>query len=168
VKDYTVGKKRQFGKTTLGKAEKWLVEAAKKAGLDIGDFEHETTNDFVSHVMNRHGNEAIESARSQVAIKSMDFGRIPEIVMDPDYVMVGARRKNEDIVIYAKKMEDGTAFYIEEILRGNHNRTLRGKTMYKRKGNIDEKMFETLAGQNGKTDLTKAKIVVGRGRPFPR
>ena len=39
--------------------------------------------------------------------------------------------------------------------------------MYKRKGDIDEKMFETLAGQNGKTDLTKAKIVVGRGRPFP-
>ena len=149
-------------KVPLGKVENWLVDEARKVGLDIEGFEHEITNEFVSHVMNRHGNAKSEAAHGQVAIKQDDFNKIPELVREPDFMAVGAKRNGKDILVYARKMPDGTTLCIEEILRGKNNRKLRGKTMYKRKGNINETNLEITIKQNGKTDLSNVKIV-GRG-----
>jgi hypothetical protein len=62
-------------KIPMGKVEKWLVDEAKEVGLDINGFEHEITNEFVTHVMNNHGNEKTEKNRGQIAIKQDDFIR---------------------------------------------------------------------------------------------
>jgi len=154
-------------KISMGRVEKWLVDEARTVGLDIEGFEHEITNEFVNHVMNRHGNAKSEAAYGQVAIKQDDFGKIPELVREPDFLLIGAKRNGKDILVYAKKMLDGTTLYLEEILRGKKNQTLRGKTMYKRKGDINEINLEVAVRQNGKTDLSKAKIISRGGGHSP-
>jgi len=149
----------RFDKVTIGKAEKWLVDAAKKVGLDIDGFKHEITNDFVSHVRKHHAHEKFEAERGQVAIKEADFGRIPKLIKAPDYAIVGARRDNKNFLIYAKKTADGTMLYFEEILAGRKNRALRGKTLFKIKGDIDEKKLASIVTLNGKTDISRAKKI---------
>jgi hypothetical protein len=154
-------------KIPMGKVEKWLVDEAKEVGLDIDGFKHEITNEFVTHVMNNHGDEKKEKSRGQIAIKQDDFNKIPDILRKPDITIVGAKRKNENIIIHAKKMEDGTTVYLEEVLTGRTNRTLRGKTMYKRKGDVDEESLKSVVTMNEKTDLSGAKIVIGGGGHSP-
>jgi len=158
----------KFEKQRIGTVSKWLVDEAKKAGLDIDGFEHEITNEFANHVLNRHGNENGEASKGMIAIKEADFGDIPEIVKAPDYVIIGARRKNEDFVIYAKKTESGTMLYFEEVLRGRGNRTLRGKTMYKRKGDLDKETFISIVTNRDRTDVSSARIVRGAGGISPQ
>jgi len=150
-------------KISLGKVGKWLVREAKKVGLDIVGFEHEITNEFVRHVIKNHGNEKIESARGQIAIKESDFRKIPEIVRKPDYAIVGAKRNGKCIVIYTKKTNGDTILYFEDILSGRNNRTLRGKTMYKRKNDTDKEAVLNVITSRYKTDVSGAKIVVGAG-----
>jgi len=53
MKDYPVGNEkcgRKSDKVTVGKAERWLVDEAKKVGLNIDGFKHEITSDFINHV----------------------------------------------------------------------------------------------------------------------
>jgi hypothetical protein len=94
-------------KIPMGKVEKWLVDEAKKVGLDIDGFEHEITNHFVNHVMKEHGDEKAEATQGQIAIKKEDFEKIPDIVKSPDYVMVGGKYtkgefKGNNFLAYAK------------------------------------------------------------------
>ena len=150
---------RRFDKSTIGKVEKWLADEARKVGLDIDGFKHEITSDFVSHVRKHHAHEKFESRKGQIAVEEADFGRIPELIRNPDYAIVGARRNNKNFLIYAKKMATGTMLYFEEVLEGRKNRALRGKTLFKIKGDIDEKKLASIVTLNGKTDLTRAKKI---------
>jgi len=159
--------KPKFEKIPIGKVEKWLVDSAKEVGLDIEGYEHEITNEFHTHVMNYHGNEKTESKRGNIAIKESDFAQIPSIIEKPDYTIVGGKRKDKSVIVYAKKVNDGSTLYFEEILDGKDNRTLRGKTMYKRKGDVDEKNLTAIVTMNEKTDLSEAKIVIGGGGHSP-
>jgi len=70
--------KNGLEKISLGKVGKWLASEARKVGLDIEGFEHEITNEFVRHVMKNHGNEKIESARGQIAIRGLILERYPK------------------------------------------------------------------------------------------
>ncbi|MCL2556862.1 MAG: hypothetical protein FWE09_00120 [Treponema sp.] len=157
------GRKGAMERLSLGKAEKWLVEAAREAGLDIDGFEHEITGEFVSHVMNRHGNERAEAASGQVAIRDDDFARIPEIIEKPDYAIVGARSRGRDIVAYAKKLADGTTLYFEEALAGKRNKTLRSKTMFKHKSMASADSFTRMVSGGNGMDMSGA-IVLDLGR----
>jgi len=47
--------------------------------------------------------------------------------------------------------------YFEEVLAGRKNRALRRKTLFKMKGDIDEKKLASIVTLNGKTDISKAK-----------
>jgi hypothetical protein len=131
--------------------------------LDIAGFEHEITDEFVAHTLKNHGNEKIEKTRGQVALKESDFGNIPDIVKKPDIAIVGAKRNNKDMVVYAKKMRDGTTLYFEEVLGGRKNKTLRSKTMFKRKDGLDREKLINVVTNKEKTDISKAKIVLGSG-----
>ena len=151
---------KKFEKVPIGKVEKWLVDGSKEVGLDIDGYEHEITNEFVTHVMNKHGNEKNEKSRGQVAIKQDDFSKIPEIIKYPDYVIVGIKSLGRDMTAYAKKMPDGTMQYLEEVLAGKRNRSLRGKTMYKRKRETNDKEFFKIISDGDGTDMTNTKVLV--------
>jgi len=154
----------KFFKIPIGKVEKWLVNEAKEVGLDIDGFKHEITNSFITHVMNEHGDEKKEKNRGQIAINEEDFKKIPEIINSPDYVMVGGKytkgkSKDKNFLTYAKKLDDDTTLYFEEVLDGKKNRSLRGKTMYKRKGAVNERNFLNIVSNAGNVDLSNAKKI---------
>jgi len=131
--------------------------------LNIDGFEHEITSEFVAHTIKKHGNEKIEMSRGQIAVKESDFDKIPEIVKNPNIAIIGAKRNSKDMVIYAKEIQDGTTLYFEEVLSGNKNKTLRGKTMYKRQGGIEKEKLINIITNREKTNVSKAKIIVGAG-----
>lgn len=79
-------------KTRLGAADRWLIETAKEAGLDIEGYEHEVTDVFVGHALKRHGDPAIEHSRGQIAITQTDFAKIPEVIKAPNLTLIGGKR----------------------------------------------------------------------------
>ena len=149
-----------FDKISIGRAAEWLVQHAKNAGLDIENFEHEITSDFKNHVLKRHGDAKKEEAMGQIAINQSDFANIPDIISDPDYMAIGVvNKKDQTILAYAKKMNDGTFLYFEEVLSGGKNKALRSKTMYKRKGGINGTKFINIVSNNRSKSLKPAMIL---------
>jgi len=151
---------KPFEKESIGKAAEWLINNAIEVGIDIEGFEHEITNYFINHVLNRHGDPDIEKSLRQIVVKEEDFNSIADIVKNPDYAIIGAKRNGEDVLFYAKRMEDGSTIYLEEVLKGKKNKTLRSKTLFRKKDDIDDKnTFLKIASGDGKTDLSKIKTV---------
>lgn len=145
-------------KIKIKQVDPWTIENTKKLGIDIEGYEHEISNYFIYHVIKNHGNEKTELTRGNVPITDEDLERIPEIIGHPDFVIFGARRNNEDRIIYVKYTANGTILYFEEILRGKSNRSLRGNTMYKTKKTLNRNDILANIRINGKTDLSKIKI----------
>jgi hypothetical protein len=145
-------------KVKIGKVEPWTVQNAGEVGLHIEGYEHEISNYFIRHVLKNHGNEKKETARGNVPIHNDDFNRIPSIVTKPDYAIFGAKRHDEDRIIYVKHLEDGTMLYFEEVLTGKGNKSLRGRTMYKTKKMLGIDGVLANIRMNRKTDLSKIKI----------
>ena len=152
---------KPFEKESIGKAAEWLINNAIEVGIDIQGFEHEITNYFINHVLNRHSDPDIEESFGQIPVKEDDFNNIADVVKNPDYAIIGAKRNGEDVLFYAKRMEDGSTIYLEEVLTGKKNKTLRSKTLFRKKNNIDvdkETLLKIASGE-GKTDLSKIKTV---------
>ena len=150
-------KQNDFERTSQGKVSDWFVDVAKQSGFDFSDYEHETTNQFESHVLNRHG-KGKENDSANIPIEKSDFAKIKDIINAPDFVAFGVKRDNEDRVIYAKTFDDKTTLYFEEVLTGKKNKKLRGKTMFKRNDKVTGERLKTLLGSNRKNDISKMKI----------
>ena len=97
--------------------------------------------------------------RGQIAVVEDDFGKISDVVKRPDHAMIGAKRNGKNVLYYVKKMEDGTTLYVEEVLNGAENKSLRSKTMLKREKDVNESKLKNIVSMNNKTDLSKAKII---------
>jgi hypothetical protein len=134
------------------------VENAKDVGINIDGYEHEISNYFIRHVIKNHGNAKKEESRGNLPIRDDDFQRIQAIIKKPTYIIFGAKRNNENRIIYAKSLKDGTMLYFEEILAGKGNKSLRGNTMYKTKKILNKEGVIANIRMNGKTDLSKIKI----------
>ena len=119
-----------FTKTTIGRPEQWLIDAAAEIGLDFAGHTHETTNEFIIHCKKRHGDNNGEKARGQLPITLADIDLIPSIVKAPDCAIIGIKRNHETFIAYSKRCGDGTAIYYEEILNSKRNKVLRSKTMF--------------------------------------
>jgi hypothetical protein len=145
-------------KIKIKQVAQWMVETAGKVGVNIEGYEHEISNYFIHHVIKNHANEKTEVIRGNLPITDEDFEQIPEIIEHPDWVIFGAKRNNEDRIVYVKHAENGTILYFEEILRGKRNRSLRGNTMYKTKKTLNIDGILANIRINGKTDLSKIKI----------
>jgi hypothetical protein len=152
-----------FEKTAIGRPERWLVEAAQTAGLDLSGSTHEMTNYFVSHSVKRHGNAETEKAQGQISVTLADFERIPDVVKNPDCAIINIKRNRGTLIAYSKKIEEGTIIYYEEVLDGKRNKALRSKTIYKKKGTVKEDTFLKIVSNNAHTDMSQIKMVVGAG-----
>jgi hypothetical protein len=146
----------KFIKKTIGKPEKWLIEAAASIGLDFDGLTHELTDHFLSHVIKRHG-------MGDLAITEKDIERIPEIVKTPDMAIIGTIRKRSVINTYVKREAGETYLYFDEVLNSNRNKVLRGRTFFKIVKILDMENLERIITMNGKTDLTKAKKIIAAG-----
>jgi len=163
--DKKLEKFKNLRKWSIGKAAQWLIEHVKEVGININGFEHEITDYFINHVLKEHGNSEKEKARGQVAIKEDDFEKISSIVENPDHAMIGAKREGKDVLYYVKKMNDGTTLYVEDVLNSNQNKSLRGRTLFKRINDINKRKLINIVSMNKATDISEAKIVspVGTG-----
>ncbi|GHV95611.1 hypothetical protein AGMMS50293_19310 [Spirochaetia bacterium] len=148
-----------FKKISIGKAEKWLIENVRKTGLDIEGYIHEITTDFIQHVYKEHGNERTESKRGNIAITVNDIEIIPEIIYKPDFIILGLKRDGENRIIYTKKLANNTTLYFEEILTGKRNKSLRGKTYYKKEGSLSKEGVVNILKSNQRNDVSHIKII---------
>jgi hypothetical protein len=158
--------KEQVGrliKTAIGTPAQWLIEAAASIGLDITGLAHEVTDSFISHVFKQHGDEKTERARGQVAVTSADIGRISDIVKTPDCAIIGIRRDSETLIAYAKKYDNNTTIYYEEVLTGKKNKVLRSKTMFIKMGDVSNGALLNIVGNHAHADISGVKMVVGAG-----
>jgi len=152
-----------FEQTLIGKPEQWLIEAAAATGLDISGLTHEVTNYSKNHSIKRHGNAETEKAQGQIPVTVADFDKIPEIVKNPDYAIVNIKRNDGTVIAYAKKYDDHTVIYFEEVLNSKRNKVLRSKTIFKKMGIIKADTFLKIVKTNAHTDVSKIKMVVGAG-----
>ena len=146
----------QFIKTTIGKPEKWLIEAAASVGLDYSKLSHETTNELADHSIKRHGDQNIHGAAT---IINTDFEYIINIIKKPDFAIIGAIRKETLVNAYAKIENNITYMYFEDVLNSRKNKSLRGKTLYKITRPLLFHEFVSNVSRNKKTDISKAAII---------
>jgi hypothetical protein len=149
--------------TKIGKPEKWLVEAGASIGLDLAVLTHEVTNYFVNHGIKRHGNAETEKAQGQLPVTTADIRRIPDVVKAPDCAIIGIKQHGGTLIGYAKKFENWTAIYYEEVLDSKKNKALRSKTIYKKMGTVSSETFLKIVANNAHTDVSNIKMVVGAG-----
>ena len=154
---------KPFERKAIGKPERWLVEAAKTAGLDISGLAHEVTNYFIDHSVKRHGNAETERRQGQISVTVADMDLIPDIVKKPDCAIINIRRNRDVLIAYSKKIEGDTVIYYEEVLNSKRNKALRSKTIYKKMGTVKKDVFLKIVSNNAHTDMSQVKVVVGAG-----
>jgi len=147
----------------IGKPAQWLIEAAASIGLDFTGLTHEVTGDFITHCKKQHGNEKIEKSRGQLPVTDVDIEILPEIVKNPDCVIIGIKKYGQLFNAYLKAATAGTIIYYEEILNSKRNKSLRSKTMYKKMGTVSCEAFLKIVSNNANTDISGVKTVVGAG-----
>lgn len=158
-----------FAKCELKKIEKWQIEEAKECGLNLEGYKHEITTDFIAHVVKNHSNVITEAQRGNIAVTEKDLASLNDVISSPDRVVYGVTNKvfvagqiiERPSIIYAKNMSDGTSLYFEEVLDGNKNNSMRGKTFWKKANSISDKALLNIIGSNKSvTNIENAKIKV--------
>ena len=115
---------------TLGNVGNDFIENAKMHNLDIADYAHTIDSYSIRHILREHGNALKEKKRGNVALTENDIKQIPKILQSPDYIIYGAKTKqNLDSVIFVRNNNDGSSIFIEEVR--TKQKTLATKTMYK-------------------------------------
>lgn len=108
-----------------------LVADLQSLGIIIDkSYNHTLDNYAARHVMKNHGNTR-EELRGQIPITYQDLIRIPDIVNNYECLTTRKNRRNQDIIIYSRVMDENVTYYVEEIRRGR--KELAASTMYKRK-----------------------------------
>ena len=49
-----------FAKLNIGIVEEWQIQEAAENGIDIKGYKHQITNEFIAHVIKKHGNTITE------------------------------------------------------------------------------------------------------------
>lgn len=160
--DHILKKSKEEGSfsdsVTLGKAEDWLVKKAAERGLDIEGYEHALDVSAAKHIHNKHGDVEKEALRGQIAITDDDIRMIPDIVSNPDMVVWGNKnRQNKDTIVYAKRMDDGSVIFVEEIR--TKRKTLSADTMWKKKGGITSQSLLSHIQQHLRSDNPTVNIL---------
>ena len=102
----------------------------ENAGLEVSGYVHSLDESGARHIHDEHGDPETEAARGQIAITEEDFARLPEIVSAPDDVYAGETLADgTPTVIFKKRMEDGTVYYVQEARKGR--KKLAAKTLWK-------------------------------------
>lgn len=158
-----------FAKCELKKIDEWQIEEAKECGLNLEGYKHEITTDFIAHVVKNHSNVITEAQRGNIAVTEKDLASLNDVISSPNRVVYGVTNKvfvagqiiERPSIIYAKNMSDGTSLYFEEVLDGNKNNSMRGKTFWKKANEISDKSLLNIIGSNKSvTNIKNAKIKV--------
>ena len=123
----------QSSKFAFGNVSRKVMDFLKSKGIDLKvPYKHVIDNSAIQHIMNHHSSEQ-EKLRGQIPITENDLAKVNDVVENYDRIGI-KEEKGQKRVVYAKKYDDGTTLYVEEIRTGK--RELAAVTMYKMKGGI--------------------------------
>jgi Large polyvalent protein associated domain 38/phage-Barnase-EndoU-ColicinE5/D-RelE like nuclease3 len=106
-------------KAVLGQAADWLVQGAATRGLDIEGFNHVLDGSAVRHMIKNHYEAKGEKSRGQIALSDSDLLALPDVVQNPDRVVLGTQnRLGKEQIAYIKQLPDGSTLYLEEVRTG--------------------------------------------------
>ncbi len=100
---------------------------AREAGVQTADhlYDFAVHRDAVRHVMARHGDPAVESARGQRAVTPADFGRLAQLLNAPDRVVAAAPREGRVPVLrFEKRFGDELHVALFEVRTGRRRLNL--------------------------------------------
>ena len=118
-------------KRIISSASPSLIQDLRRMGIIIDEtYKHTLDNNAVRHTITVHGSTR-ELLRGQIPISKDDLLQIPNIISKYEGISIEKNRREQDVIIYHKTMDDGITFYVEEIRIGRHE--LAACTMYKRK-----------------------------------
>lgn len=106
-------------KVKLKSASSALVRMAKRNGLDIDGYVHVIAGSGVRHIYKEHASKAGEASRGQLAVTPRDVEMIPEIISNPDVLVLGfTTSPGRSGVRYINKINASTTIYVEEARSG--------------------------------------------------
>ena len=133
------------------------VQEASRHGLDIAGYRHVISDEAVNHIINRHGDQKIETTRAQIALTDADLETIADVVSTPDRRVYGMKTKDGlDIIASIKRMPDGTLSLVEEVRTGR--RKLAVKTLRKHVAATDFNRITQVLLSNARSDGNHANI----------
>ncbi|MGV3680224.1 MAG: JAB domain-containing protein [Acidovorax sp.] len=147
-------------KAVLGGMSEWLAyEAAVQAGLNIAGFTHVIDGSAARHMLNRHTNPSIEKSRGQIALSDADILAAPQVINDPDLVVLGTKTQgHKDQIVYLKRLEDGSILYLEEVRTGR--REMAAMSMRKYPAAKDFSAILATLPSNARSDGGNTKQIV--------
>lgn len=90
---------------SLGNIPKTIAQKLSDNGYDVAQYLHTLTSGNVRHIVNRHGDEKVEKQRGQLPMTTAEIKKIPDVLANPDYLVLGGKtRRGLDTIIYTKTM----------------------------------------------------------------
>jgi hypothetical protein len=115
----------------LGAPSDWLIEQAARHGINIAGMQHTIDTAAVRHTLARHGDKAGERSRGQLQVTGSDLEHAGEVLAAPDQVVFGLKNgRGQDMIVHAKRLNDGTTVYIEEVRVGRKRLALASVRRY--------------------------------------
>ena len=113
--------------------QKQAAVIEKEIHLDLTGVDRLIDTSFVRHTILQHGDARKEASRGQIAITIDDFGKIPQVLREPDEIEYGGKnRQHQDVFLFKKRI--GALYIIAEAVRiAKKGNKLVLWTMYKKK-----------------------------------
>ena len=133
--------------TTENKEARFLIsqhisQVLKKYGINTFGFTADLNTSFVNHAIIGHGNPSVEEKQGQIAVDYDDFSKIPNVINNPDYIVIEKYKDGSIGLVFVKNMEKNTPFVVE--LPSRKKKRLLAKTMYKKRRAIHASELRSL------------------------
>ena len=116
------------------------IEEYRKKGIDnvTERFVHSIDNSSIRHKVKRHGGDN----RTQEPLSKEEWHNILDVIENFDRVDKQKAKSGLDVIVYQKRYDDGTIYYVEEIRTGRESLAL--TTAYKKRGDSSGLMEHAL------------------------
>jgi hypothetical protein len=104
-------------------------QVAAVIGEDVSGWVHGIDESAIRHIIKRHGDQAVETTRNQIAIRPEDIENIALVLNEPDSVEDGGKTSDGTKTIVLKKKIGGEIFCLQEVRKGRKKLTV--KTLWK-------------------------------------
>jgi hypothetical protein len=128
---------------------------------DQNAFSHRLTSYELRHIYKNHGDRKSEKQAGNIAICVEDLLKIPNILLNPVYMIEKIKVSGVYHTLYAQYDNQGTYIYIEQISRKNKTSTI--KTFYKNAKKVDIQKIMKIMGSKKKYDLSEVKNISREG-----
>ena len=90
-------------------------EVQDNTRVDVSGFTHTADSYAIRHVFKEYGNQESEQSRGQGSITESDIAEMPEVIYSPDVTAYREKtRRGQDVILFAKRMRDGTVLVVQE------------------------------------------------------